>query len=84
MNTAILHGVLSPSQLKKAEHLRRHGYIIGPREPRLNTAFRGRYMVAEAYDESDLPTEDARSGPRCIVGDELAPLVDQAFEWLEF
>jgi hypothetical protein len=77
---ADLTSLITPSKIRKADALRAAGFIVGPREPRLNTAFLGKFMVAELYDESDLPTEDARHGPRCIVGDDLAYLIDQAFE----
>ncbi len=57
------------------------GFVVGERDPRLNTNYTGEYMVAEAYDESDeLPTQDGRNGPWCIVGDDLDALIAEAYE----
>lgn len=64
----------------KAKYLRRMGFIVGPREPRLNRKYPGGFMVVEHYDESELPTDDGSNGPWCIVGDDLAALVEQAFK----
>ena len=59
-----------------------YGWRIGQRDPRLNTNYPGQYMVVEAYEESDLPTEDGRDGPWCIVGDDLAMLVETGYDAL--
>lgn len=64
-------------QMRKA--LQRAGFVIGIRDNRLNTDFPGKYMVAEAYDESDLPTKDGSNGPWCIVGDNLEELIVDAY-----
>jgi len=63
--------------------LRAIGLIVGRRDPRRNTAFRGRYMVAEPIDPELLPTESARVGGYCIVGDNLAALVNEAHGWFQ-
>lgn len=63
----------------KAEMLGDLGFIVGDRDPRLNMAFTGKFMVAEKYEDSQLPTDDAQYGPWCIVGDNLEELVETAF-----
>ena len=73
---------MTEEQEHRAATLRSKGFFIGPRNPLLNTAFRGRFMVTD-FDEQDgwkLPTKDARNGPRCIVGDDLPALIDDAYE----
>lgn len=67
---------------EKVAMLRQHGFTVGPRDPRLNTRFPGSLMVVEAHDERDLPTEDGRNGPRCVVGDNLVELVDAGYDFL--
>jgi len=59
-----------------------YGYEVGNRNPRVNTDFVGAYMVVESYDESELPTQDGRDGPWCIVGDDLDNLIDRGFDAL--
>ena len=59
------------------------GFIVGDRDPRRNTAFKGRYMVAQPCDESLLPTECAATGGWCVVGDDLRDLVDDTFSAFE-
>lgn len=58
------------------------GWIIGERDPRLNTDFRGQFMVAEPYEECELPTRNAANGPRCIVGDNPDELIESAYSGL--
>jgi len=68
---------------RKVKVLRRLGFLVGERDPRRNTAFRGAFMVAEPIDEDELPTESAARGGWCVVGDNLAGLVEDtcsAFE----
>jgi len=60
--------------------LERHGFIVGEREPRINTLHPGAFMVAEAFEDSELPTLDGRNGPWAIVGDNLESLIRQAFD----
>jgi hypothetical protein len=56
------------------------GYIIGDRDPRLNTKYPGKFMVVEGdFEEHELPTEDGSNGPWCIVGDHLHGLIIDAF-----
>jgi hypothetical protein len=57
-----------------------YGYEVGKRNPQLNTDFKGAYMVAESYEDSELPTRDGSNGPWCIVGDDLDNLIDRAFD----
>ncbi len=59
-----------------------YGYEIGVRDPRLNSDYPGCFMVVESHEPSELPTRDGRNGPWCIVGDDLAALVTEAFEVL--
>lgn len=54
------------------------GFIVGRRDPRRNTAFRGAYMVAEPIDPAELPTVCA-GHEWCVVGDNLAELVETTF-----
>jgi hypothetical protein len=57
------------------------GFIVGARDPLRNTAFRGAYMVAEPCDPVLLPTEAADVGGYCVVGDCLAAIVRDAFNF---
>lgn len=69
---------------KEKQELMVRGFIIGPRDPQLNTDFPGKFMVSQAYTEADLPTKGGSDGPWCIVGDDLNLLVDEAYEfWCE-
>ena len=54
-------------------------FIVGARDPRRNTDFKGAWMVAEPEDESELPTRSAGEGHGvwCIVGDDLAELIQE-------
>ena len=62
----------------KQEDLKRWGFIVGARDPRLNRAFVGAFMVAEWYEDSETPTDDGSNGPWCIVGDNLDALIETA------
>lgn len=53
------------------------GYTVGRRNPKYNRNFPGAYMVLE--EEGDTPTDDGSNGPWCIVGDDIAALIDEAF-----
>jgi hypothetical protein len=64
---------------QKQVWLKAHGFVVGPREARLNTKFPGAYMVAETFEEDDLPTLTASNGPFCIVGDDLSALIEEGF-----
>lgn len=61
------------------QELEARGFIIGERDLRRNTAFKGRYMVAEPIDAALLPTEDASRGGWCIVGDSLPDLIQDTY-----
>lgn len=59
------------------------GYVVGPRDRNLNRAHEGRFMVAESYAPGTV-TDDAGSGPACIVGDDLHELIYLAVaQWLD-
>lgn len=66
--------------MNKLDELRKLGFIVGPRDPRLNRKYPGKFMVVESHDESELPTDDGSNGPWCIVGDDLDALVQQAYD----
>jgi len=58
------------------------GYVIAPRDARVNTLYEGQYMVVEeGYDNMALPTADGSNGPWCIVGNDLADLINQAYRF---
>jgi hypothetical protein len=73
------------STAQKRVYLDILGFKIGKRDPRgINTNFPGKFMVAEDYDPSQLPTRDGSNGPWCIVGDNLDALIDEAFNvWFD-
>jgi hypothetical protein len=64
----------------KAMRLKKFGFIIGKRDPRANTDFPGAFMVIEAHGQGELPTQDGRNGPWCIVDDNLSALILSAYE----
>lgn len=66
----------------KRQFLESHGWIVGPRDARLNTDYPGQFMVVEPHDESELPTKDGRDGPWCVVGDDLDELIAQGYDCL--
>lgn len=59
--------------------LESNGFVCGIRDPRINTDYPGKYMVAEEYEDSELPTRDGRNGPWCIVGNDLDELIQKAY-----
>lgn len=62
----------------KASALQRAGFVVGGRDHNLNRRFPGAFMVAEPYPEGTI-SDDAGNGPWCIVGDNLAELVAEAY-----
>jgi hypothetical protein len=65
---------------EKRTYLETLGYVIGDRDPRLNTNFIGAYMIVDDdYKDYKLPTRDGSNGPWCIVGDDLDELIEHAF-----
>lgn len=68
------------SRAQFVEILKQRGFVVGKRDPRLNRAFKGRFMVAEPYKRG-IATDDARHGPWCIVGDNLAALITTACQY---
>jgi hypothetical protein len=55
------------------------GFVVGHRDPRINADHDGFFMVAESYDQKELPTQDGSTGPWAIVGNDLTALVDEAY-----
>jgi hypothetical protein len=69
---------------EKRRALEAYGFVIGPRDTRLNRRYPGAFMVADSYEDSETPTEDGSNGPWCIVGDDLGDLITTAFSvWAE-
>jgi hypothetical protein len=66
---------------RKRKELQDAGWFVGKRDPKRNRAFRGKYMVCE--DPNYGPTDDAREGGFCIVGDNLDSLIFEAYATLE-
>jgi len=66
----------------KAHCLRKFGFTVGDRDPRLNSLYHGAFMVVESHEESELPTFDGSNGPWCVVGDDLPELIDMGFDFL--
>lgn len=72
---------------RKRRELTARGFIVGPRDPRLNRLWSGRWMVVD-NDLADVldalgatGTDDASRGPWCIVGDNLLELIEEA-HWM--
>lgn len=68
----------------KVACLRAYGWTVGPRDPRLNRKFSGKFMVVEPFEEDELPTDDGSNGPWCIVGDDLPELINTGYAFLLF
>lgn len=68
--------------VKQIRALQAAGFVVGKRDPNMNRAFAGRFMVAEAY-EPGTTQDDAQGGDGvwCIVGDDMATLVREAFSF---
>lgn len=64
---------------QEVDQLVEEGFTVGVRDPRLNTRYTGKFMVAESYEDDETPTEDGSNGPWCIVGDDLCELVSEAW-----
>lgn len=76
--------MIGPRTEAQIADLKRWGFVVGERDPRLNRAFAGAFMVAESYEDSQAPTDSGRDGPWCIVGDNLTALVEQAHSsWID-
>lgn len=58
------------------------GFTIGKRDPRVNTAYSGQFMVIEIHEESELPTKDGSNGPWAVVGDDLGVLIKTAYNFV--
>ena len=59
-----------------------YGFVVGDRDPRYSTALEGKYMIAQPLEEHELPTEDARAGGWCVVGDDMDDLIAEAYNML--
>lgn len=68
---------MNQERYEKARWLHERGIYIGPRDPNRNRAFSGCWMVAEDLNAG--PTDDARTGGFCIVGDDLGRIIDDAY-----
>lgn len=67
--------------MRAVVELKNMGWLVGERDPNMNRAFAGQFMVAEPLAEGDpYPTADASDGRFCIVGDDLEALAREAFE----
>lgn len=66
--------------LKKISRLQAAGFVVGRRDPNMNRAFAGKFMIAEGY-EPGTTQDDAQGGDGvwCIVGDDIATLTREAF-----
>lgn len=63
---------------EKAKALHGKGIFIGPRDPQRNSFYPGAFMVCE--DTEAGPSEFAgMGGGYCIVGDDLAFLITEAY-----
>jgi hypothetical protein len=62
--------------------LEQYGFTVGVRDPRLNSDYPGQFMVVESHEECELPTRNGSNGPWCVVGDDLADLIDRGFDFL--
>lgn len=66
----------------KQQCLHDYGFVIGLRDPRVNRNYAGRYMVVEAHNPCELPTDDGSNGPWCVVGNDLTALIGIGFDFL--
>lgn len=67
---------------EKKAFLEKYGWVVGARDPRLNTDYPGAFMAVEPHEQSELPTRDGSNGPWCVVGDDLPALIDTAYDFL--
>ena len=64
--------------------LRSHGFVLGPRDPNMNTAFKGQFMVSEQYPPGySQPDGMGGDGVWCIVGDDYDTLLAEAVTFHE-
>lgn len=59
--------------------LESYGYIVGPRDPNMNTNTAGEFMVSEPYPPG-YTQESGAGGIWCMVGDELEELMTAAID----
>ena len=73
-----------PSIVGKINFLRNSGITVDLRDPKMNSAFKGKFMICNPLEEGDpYPTEDASDGRFCIVGNDLPSLLDDAISLLD-
>jgi len=62
--------------------LKAAGFVVGPRDPNMNRAFEGKYMVAEPYEAGTIQ-DDAQGGDGvwCLVGDDITVLLREAISY---
>lgn len=68
-----------PTTIEMTAKLCEWGFTVGKRDHRVNRKYRGDFMVVEAHEDNELPTDDGSNGPWAIVGDDLAALVREAY-----
>lgn len=69
---------------QKVVYLQTHGFYAGPRDPKRNTAFEGAFMVCEIETLDAPESRDAENTGYCVVGDNLAELVQEALAVNDF
>lgn len=67
----------------RVEAIRAAGLFIGERDPNMNKAFDGKWMVCAYLEARDpYPTDDAREGLFCIVGECPNALAEEAMVYI--
>ena len=61
------------------QELEAHGFFVGKRDPKRNRAFKGEFMVCDLEALKLPPSDDASTSGFCIVGNNLAALVVDAY-----
>lgn len=75
---------LTTFQREEKARLEAMGFIVGERDPNMNTAFTGAFMVAEPYEPGyTQPDAMGGDGVWCIVGDDLGHLIEDAGSFWE-
>ena len=65
--------------------LRALGFVVGKRDPNMNRAFLGAYMVAEHYEAGTVQDDgEGGEGVWCIVGDDLTALIREAVSFYPY
>lgn len=74
------NGVMLMDTADARKALEGYGFIVGVRDPLMNTDFSGAFMVAESYEPGHTQ-QDGSGGVWCVVGDDLDELVAIAFDF---